>query len=227
MKSFTIALLASVGLAQEDNATCFLGTTTSCSTDVAYGLTMQIAAEMGKMGHTFKTLDSTWIHCSTPCVNQLVGPAADALASAAKSKNDYITLNSAWRSAAQQYLLYRWYQKGTCGIGLAAHPGSSNHEGGRAIDTSSYNYWYDALTSHGWYHSYPTSDPVHYDYSGVGDLAATNLIAYQKLWNLNYPDQKIAEDGVYGPATEKAFYNTRCDGFLKTSFTVEEEAFLQ
>ena len=100
MKSFLAAIIASVALAQDENS-CILGTQTGCDTSVALGLTNQIAAEMGKMGHTFSTLDSTWIHCSSPCVNKLLSAAASSLASAAKSKNDYITLNSAWRSAAQ------------------------------------------------------------------------------------------------------------------------------
>jgi len=39
----------------------------------------------------------------------LQSAAADSLVSAAKSMNDYITLNSAFRSAAQQYLLWNWY----------------------------------------------------------------------------------------------------------------------
>ena len=64
------------------------------------------------MGHSFKDLDKTWIHCSSPCVNSLQTSAANDLAAAAKSQNDYITLNSAFRSSAQQYLLYNWYLKG-------------------------------------------------------------------------------------------------------------------
>ncbi len=178
------------------------------------------------MGHTFATLDSTWIHCTAPCNNKLLSSAASALATAAKSKNDYITLNSAWRSAAQQYLLYNWYEKGYCSIGLAATPGSSNHEGGRAIDTSNYSYWLTTLQSHGWTHSYPSSDPVHFDYSGTADLAQQNLLAFQKLYNLNNPTKTISEDGIWGPATSTALYNSPCGGFAKTSFT-EEIQFLQ
>ena len=176
---------------------------------------------MGKLGHTFSTLDSTWIHCSSPCVNKLLSAAASSLASAAKSKNDYITLNSAWRSAAQQYLLYNWYNKGICGVGLAAQPGTSNHEGGRAIDTSNYSYWLTTLQNYGWAHNYPSSDPVHFDYSAASDLASTNLLAFQKLWNLNNPSAKISEDGIYGPATANAFYNSPCGGFAVTSESIE------
>ena len=85
---------------ESESNTCILGTQTGCSTDVALGLTNQISAKMTQMGYTFATLDSTWIKCTAPCVNQLRSAAASALLSAAKSKNDYITLNSAFRSSA-------------------------------------------------------------------------------------------------------------------------------
>lgn len=165
------------------------------------------------MGYSFKTLDSQWIHCASPCVNQLQSAAADSLANAAKSKNDYITLNSAWRSSAQQYLLYNWYNKGICGIGLAATPGTSNHEGGRAIDTSYYSYWLSTLQNYGWTHSYPSDDPVHFDYYGCSDLAQKNLLAFQKLWNAHNPNSKISEDGIYGSQTANALYNSPCSGW--------------
>jgi hypothetical protein len=140
---------------------CILGEQNGCDTQVAAGLTNQIIAELGNMGYSFKALDPQWIHCSSAC--SLQAGAADSLAAAAASKNDYITLNSAFRSSAQQYMLYQWYNKGICGIGLAASPGSSNHEGGRAVDTSYYSYWLSTLEAHGWVHSYPSSDPVHFD----------------------------------------------------------------
>lgn len=151
------------------------------------------------------------MHC--PGFNcTLQSAAASSLEQAAASKNDYITLNSAFRSAAEQYVLWFWYMHGMtdicdititamnasahditfnsfsfighkCGISLAAKPGQSNHEGGRAIDTSNYNYWNAALSAHGWVHSYPSSDPVHFDYKGSPDISARNLLAFQRLWN--------------------------------------------
>ncbi len=165
------------------------------------------------MGYSFKALDSTWIKCSSPCVNQLQSAAADSLRSAAVAKNDYITLNSAFRSSAQQYLLYTWYNKHICSIGLAATPGTSNHEGGRAVDTSYYSYWLSTLQSYGWTHSYPTDDPVHFDYYASKDLAKQNLMAFQRLWNRNNPNSKISEDGIYGSQTSNAFYNSPCNGW--------------
>eukprot|EP01127_Copromyxa_protea_P013370 TRINITY_DN3590_c0_g1_i3.p1 TRINITY_DN3590_c0_g1~~TRINITY_DN3590_c0_g1_i3.p1 ORF type:complete len:137 (-),score=26.64 TRINITY_DN3590_c0_g1_i3:70-480(-) len=127
-------------------------------------------------------------------------------------KNDYITLNSAFRSSAQQYLLYNWHAKGMCGIPLAAKPGTSNHEGGRAIDTSHFSYWESVLAANGW-KWFGSSDQYHFDYTSVPDLAQQNLIAFQKLWNEHNPDSKISEDGVYGPNTAAAFAKSPCGGW--------------
>lgn len=190
---------------------CILGTQNGCDTSVTQGLTNQIISKLGSMGYSFKSLDANWIHCSSACSLQTA--AADSLASAAQSKNDYITLNSAFRSSAQQYLLYQWYTKGICGIGLAAKPGTSNHEGGRAVDTSYYDYWLSTLESHGWTHSYPSSDPVHFDYYAVSDIASQNLVAFQKLWNENNPNNQIDADGIYGSMTANALYNSPCEGW--------------
>jgi hypothetical protein len=188
-----------------------LGTQTGCDTSVALGVANQITSILNSMGYSFKSLDSTWVHCKGNCALQTA--AADSLVSAAKSKNDYITLNDAFRTSAEQYMLYQWYKQGRCGITLAAAPGSSNHEGGRAIDTSNYNYWASTLSAHGWAHTYPSSDPVHFDYSGSPDIAKQTLIAFQKLWNQHNPGSQLSVDGIYGPATENALYHTPCHGW--------------
>eukprot|EP01032_Pedospumella_encystans_P009432 gene9432-11099_t len=183
----------------------------TCDTDVALGLANQITSVLNSWGYSFKQVDSNWIHCSGNCVLQ--SAAADSLASAAAAVNDYITLNSAFRTSAEQYLLYKWYQQGRCDISLAASPGSSNHEGGRAIDTSYYNYWVGPLSNYGWVHSYPSSDPVHFDYNGSPDISQVTLKAFQALWNSHNPGSQLDEDGIYGPATENALYNSPCNGW--------------
>lgn len=211
--SFVVASVAGFETNTTAPQACILGTQTGCSTSVAEGLTNQIIAQLNTMGISFKTMDTAWVHCTSPCVNSLQTAAANSLANAAKSKNDYITLNSAFRSSAQQYLLYNWYLKGICGIGLAAVPGTSNHEGGSAVDTSNYNYWLSTLKAAGWLYQYPTSDPVHFDYPGVADVRSKNLQAFQMLWNKNNPTAKIAEDGIYGSQTANALYNSPCGGW--------------
>lgn len=166
-------------------------------------------------------------------------PGLTALHAATKQRGVSITLNSAYRSAAQQYLLYSWYLAGQCNIQIAAVPGTSNHEGGAAFDTSDYTAWQTTLAAHDW-QWYGAGDRVHFTYVGAGirDLRAANLKvrccysllglslllssslqfvflqqAFQQLWNAKNPNAKIAEDGVYGPATANAFHNSPCTGF--------------
>eukprot|EP01130_Rhizamoeba_saxonica_P002069 TRINITY_DN11877_c0_g1_i1.p1 TRINITY_DN11877_c0_g1~~TRINITY_DN11877_c0_g1_i1.p1 ORF type:complete len:226 (-),score=26.54 TRINITY_DN11877_c0_g1_i1:51-692(-) len=191
---------------------CTLGSVSGCDTAVANGLSKQIAHKLGQMGYHFKTLNGSRIHCHGGCFNMLQTSAADSLYKATLAKHDYITLNSAWRSAGQQYLLYNWYLHGRCGIPLAAKPGTSNHEGGRAIDTSYYNYWRSTLESHGW-KWFGSRDVYHFDYHGATNLAAKNLVAFQKLWNQHNSHGKIAEDGIYGPATASALSRSPCGGW--------------
>ena len=121
-----LCLVSWVALSSATNSTsggCKLGTQTGCSSDVAKGLTNQILDKMEAMGYSFSELNSDWIKCTDPCVNRLQSEAATHLKNAAKDKNDYITLQSAVRSSAQQYLMYIWHAAGLCGIGLAAVPG--------------------------------------------------------------------------------------------------------
>ena len=52
-----------------------------------------------------------------------------------------------------------------------------------------------------WSHSVP-GDPVHFDHLGSPDIRGRDVLAFQRLWNRNNPNDQIAEDGDYGPATE-------------------------
>eukprot|EP00012_Vannella_robusta_P006746 CAMPEP_0206201114 /NCGR_PEP_ID=MMETSP0166-20121206/11318_1 /ASSEMBLY_ACC=CAM_ASM_000260 /TAXON_ID=95228 /ORGANISM="Vannella robusta, Strain DIVA3 518/3/11/1/6" /LENGTH=169 /DNA_ID=CAMNT_0053619653 /DNA_START=147 /DNA_END=656 /DNA_ORIENTATION=- len=169
------------------------------------------------MGYSFQQMTTSnytdYIHCTSPCQPYLQESAANALLAAAEHKQDYITLNSAYRSSAQQYLLYQWYINGTCNIGLAAKPGQSDHEGGRSIDTSYYSYWMTTLEEYGWTWSYGDSDPYHFDYFAATDLSAKSLQAFQELWNQNNPNDQIATDGLYGPDTASALSRSPCDGW--------------
>ena len=200
-------------------STCTLGSAmySSCSTSVCNGLTAQLVQQLNSMGYTFTSMTTSnytqYVHCSSPCQPYLQQSAAESLLKAAQSKNDYITLNSAYRSSAQQYLLYQWYLNGTCSVGLAAKPGQSDHEGGRSIDTSYYSYWKSTLQSNGWTWSYGSSDPYHFDYFAASDLSAKSLEAFQRLWNKNNPSEPLSTDGLYGPATANALYRAPCNGW--------------
>ena len=47
-------------------------------------------------------------------------------------------------------------------------------------------------------------------------------MAFQKLHNINNPENKISEDGIYSLETAKALYNAPCDGYSKTTFPGEK-----
>jgi hypothetical protein len=143
-------------------------------------------------------------------------PARDKLVSALNANpGKSMTLNSALRTVAQQYMLYRWYQTGRCGISLAATPGNSNHETGLALDVSQYSTWKPILTSNGfkWLGS---GDAVHFDYVGSGAVSHKGLDvkAFQRLWNRNHPDDKIDTDGSWGPQTEARMKKAPAGGFV-------------
>jgi hypothetical protein len=191
--------------------------TASCSTSIVAGLNAQIIAQAncispGAYAKVPNRPNLTFGGTVTPYLEE---PARDAFVAAVDSKpGTSITINSMLRTVAAQYLLYRWYQTGTCGIGLAAKPGTSNHETGLAFDTSQYSTWKSTFQAHGftWLGS---SDPVHFDYTGPGavDEKGTDVLAFQVLWNKHHPEDLIAEDGAYGPQTEARLKQAPADGF--------------
>ncbi|MRG94743.1 S-layer homology domain-containing protein [Polyangium spumosum] len=142
-------------------------------------------------------------------------PARDKLQSIVKANpGKSLTINSMLRTAAQQYLLYNWYQTGRCGISLAAKPGNSNHESGLAIDVQEYSSWRSIFEGNG-FRWLGASDPWHYDWVGAGakDHRGLDVLAFQRLWNRNNPNDKIAEDGSWGPATESRMRKSPAGGF--------------
>jgi hypothetical protein len=108
--------------------------------------------------------------------------------------------------------LRRWFELGRCGITAAAEPGRSNHESGRALDISNYSEWITTFAAHGWSHDVP-GDPVHFDHTASPDIRGADVLAFQRLWNRNAPDDQIAEDGAYGAMTEERLARAPAEGF--------------
>lgn len=141
-------------------------------------------------------------------------PAADALTRAQRARGTTMRINSALRTLPQQYLLYRWYQTGKCGISLAAAPGKSNHETAVAVDIEDAQGWRSAMTAAS-FRWLGAKDPVHFDFAGAGalDLRGVSVTAFQRLWNRNHPEDPIDEDGAYGGETEKRLARAPVGGF--------------
>jgi D-alanyl-D-alanine carboxypeptidase len=190
----------------------------SCTTSVVKGLSTQLIEEIqclrpgtfasieGEAGFTLGSAVFPWLQA----------PARQALVAAQKQRGVTMEINSALRALPQQYLLYRWYKTGRCGIGLAAAPGKSNHESALAVDIEDNTAWRDVMAAHDfvWLGA---NDPVHFDFKGDGasDIGGVSVLAFQRLWNRNHPEDRIGEDSDYGPATEERLAKAPIGGFAK------------
>lgn len=200
-----------------------------CSTSTVSGLSKQIIEQMNCIKpNALKEVPSrpNLVKNSTHVFMFMQPPAADALVKALDANpGKTLHISSMLRTLPQQWLLWHWYQAGKCGIPLAATPGNSNHEGGTALDTGDYSSWKSALTAKGfsWYGS---SDVYHYTYVGGGtvNLKGQDVLAFQKLWNLNHPEDKIGEDGDFGPQTDARLGKSPAEGFPKGPNCTSEPA---
>ena len=191
--------------------------TQSCSTTSVKGLSQQLVDEINCLSPgTLSSIASIkGLSLGSAVFPYLQTPAATALSKAVSARGTTMTMNSALRTLPQQYLLYEWYLQGRCGIGLAASPGNSNHESGLAVDIEDNTGWNSYMSARGW-KWFGSADPVHFDYvSGGVDLRGPSVLAFQKLWNENNPNDTIAEDGDYGPDTEKRIVKSPIGGFAK------------
>lgn len=190
----------------------------SCATNAVAALSTQLVEEIQCLRPgTLKRIDGiAGLSLGSSVFPYLQTPAAEAVIAAQKARGATMSVNSALRSLAQQYLLYRWYKTGRCGIGLAASPGKSNHESALAVDIGDNASWRTTMATKEmrWLGS---SDPVHFDYVGAGrvELRGLSVLAFQRLWNRNHPEDKIAEDSDYGASTEERLAKSPVGGFAK------------
>lgn len=125
-----------------------------------------------------------------------------------------MTINSALRTVAQQYLVWRWGAAKSCGVQLAMRPGESNHEIGIALDVAEAGQWRSALEAQE-FRWLGASDRVHFDYrrDDGSPHSAMDVLAFQTLWNRNHTKDTIVADGHYSPATEQRLKKAPPNGF--------------
>ena len=73
------------------------------------------------------------------------------------------------------------------------------------------------MANHHWSHSVP-GDPVHFENRRSPDNRGDDVRAFQRLWNRNHPNDKIAVDGDYGPQTAARLKKAPATGFAKGAF---------
>ncbi|MCB9536723.1 MAG: D-alanyl-D-alanine carboxypeptidase family protein [Myxococcales bacterium] len=202
-----------------------VGEAGGCSTAIVSGLSRQLIDEINCLRpNTLVDISDLNVQAGGGVWTFVQGAARGPLAAAIRERGRALSVNSALRTLPQQFLLYRWYRQGRCGISLAASPGRSRHESGLALDVNDNAGWRPALQNHGW-RWLGASDPVHFDYVGGGaaDLAGLSVLAFQRLWNRNHPGDRIDEDGLYGPQTEGRLLRAPTEGFARGACSAEPD----
>jgi hypothetical protein len=198
-------------------ATVHQAATESCSTDSVEGLSKQIIEQARCIRpNAFVPLPSRKnLVVSSNVFPYLELEARNGLVRALDANpSKRMTLNSALRTVAQQYLVSRWGAGKRCGVQLATQPGQSNHEIGAAVDIAEPNQWKSALEAQQ-FRWLGASDRVHFDFRGTSarSKTATDVLAFQMLWNRNNPKDPIAADGRYSASTEQRLKKAPPGGF--------------
>lgn len=191
-------------------------TQTQCSTEGLAPLARQIAQTL------IASLPAADIIDISGHVNQVGGStlpylqraAGEALIAAINEAGRTPQLVHALRTLPQQYMVYWQYIHHKCGIPLAAHPGTSPHEHGVAVDLNDHDSWKNVLARHKWVWRGP-ADPGHFGFHGPQnpDFAIAEIKAFQQTWNDHNPTDLIKVDGSYGPKTEGKLLISPIAGF--------------
>lgn len=188
-------------------------------TGLVRGLSFQIIAVMNAIvPNALVSFDDLNADIAGHQINPFLQPAArESLRIAIAERGRKLLVNSAYRTIAQQYLLRRQFEQGLFGITAAAFPGSSNHEGGLALDVEDPDGWEPYFEPQNWIRLGRDFDYPHYDYRFSAairqDLGRIGIRAFQRLWNQYNPGDRIAEDGSFGPQTESRLAESPIDGF--------------
>jgi hypothetical protein len=185
---------------------------TGCETSPVRGLDQQLIDEVNTIVPnalvSIEDLDVELIGSSVWSLLQL--PAKEALGRAIAERGEKLQVNSGYRPIAGQFVLFQ--NASECGFTVAP-VGSSNHQSGLALDIEDNAGWRPFLERHGW-QWFGDDDPVHFDFiQGGQDIRSTAILAFQRLWNRSNPNDRIAEDGLYGEQTDIRLGNSPAEGF--------------
>ena len=183
------------------------------STSIVNGLSQQLIYQLQLIvPNAFVSFDDLNVDLLDAAFPYVQASAKQALQSAIQDRGMKMQVNSAYRTIAQQMLLYNdRFNNGN----PVAPPGTSNHQTGLAIDIEDPRGWEPYLMKYGW--NPLSGDPPHFNYEGGGtiDIRDQSILAFQQLWNKNNPNNQIGEDGGFGSQTEGALNRSPAQGFAK------------
>jgi hypothetical protein len=122
------------------------------NTGLVRGLSLQIIAVINSIvPGALVNFDDLNVDVEGDQINPFLQPAAkESLRFAIGRRKIKLSVNSAYRTVAQQYLLRKQFERGLFGITAAAQPGSSNHESGLALDVQDPDGWQPFFQRHNW-----------------------------------------------------------------------------
>ncbi|NEO02010.1 MAG: hypothetical protein F6K50_43530 [Moorea sp. SIO3I7] len=188
-----------------------------CLTSPVRGLDQQLINQLNVVRpKSLVSFEDLNVQIGTATWPYLQPAAKQALQQAIDERGKTLFVASAYRTIAQQLVLWNHYRNQRCSIRGAARPPESNHQSGLALDIPDYQDWRPFLEKHGWQWDGPKDRP-HFDYVGANtiDIRADSVLAFQQLWNLNNPTDRIKENGMFDAETELRLNNSPVDGFPK------------
>ncbi|MFB2974820.1 M15 family metallopeptidase [Microseira sp. BLCC-F43] len=136
-----------------------------CGTSVVNGLSQQLIHQMNLIvPDALVSFDDLNVELEDAAFPYLQPSAKLGLQKAIQERGKKMHVNSAYRTIAQQLLLYRWGIG--CGYSIVALPGRSNHQSGLALDINDHLGWKRYLENHGWEWFGPKDEP-HFDFVGA------------------------------------------------------------
>ena len=183
------------------------------STAVVNGLSQQLIYQLQLIvPDAFVNFSDLNVDLQDAAFPYVQSPGKQALQRAIQDRGQTMQVSSAYRTLAQQMLLYNDRINNSNPV---APPGASNHQTGLAIDIVDARDWEPYLIQYGWIPL--EGDEPHFDYIGSDtiDLRSQSILAFQQLWNQNHPNETISEDGGFGSQTEDALNRSPAPGFPK------------
>ena len=157
------------------------------STSIVNGLSQQLIYQLQLIvPNAFVSFDDLSVDLSDAAFPYVQASAKQTLQSAIQDRGMKMQVNSAYRTIAQQMLLYNdRFNNGN----PVAPPGTSNHQTGLAIDIEDPRGWEPYLMKYGW--NPLSGDPPHFNYEGGGTTDISQFWRFSSFGTRTTPTTRL------------------------------------